>query len=363
MRMIFHHPLPVRPDAQAASGIRPYRMIEAFRALGYEVDAVCGYADERAAAIAAVDRRLAAGGPYAFMYAESSTEPTLLTEPHHLPVRPWLDFGFFARVKARGVPIGLFYRDVYWRFPAYGAALPWWKAAVARLFYRYDLLQYRRLLDRLYLPSLAMGPHVHWVARERMAALPPGYAPRALAHRPADALRLLYVGGLGDHYRMHALFRALAELPQVELTLCTRAAEWEAVRDQYPLPAAGNVRVVHRSGDGLIELFEQADVCLLYVEPQPYREFAAPVKLYEYIGAERPVLASEGTLAAEFVAAQGIGWSVPYAADAVGALLRRLAADRSLLEPAHAALRRIQDRHSWTARAREVADDLTRVSR
>lgn len=358
--MIFHHPLPVQPDAQAASGIRPYRMIEAFRTLGYEVDAVCGYSADRARAVAEVDRRIAQGERYAFMYAESSTEPTLLTDRHHLPLRPWLDFGFFARLKAQAVPLGLFYRDVYWRFPDYGASLPWWKRSAARLFYRYDLMQYRRLLDRLYLPSMAMASHVPCVDRARMAALPPGFIDRPLARREAAALRLLYVGGLGDHYQMHELFRALDGMPQVELTLCTREAEWQAVRHEYPLPAAGNVRIVHRSGPQLVELFEQADLCMLWVKPQPYREFAAPVKLYEYVGAQRPVIASRGTLAADFVAEQGIGWAVPYEAAAIGALLRRIAADRSMLQDASTALRRIKDQHSWLARARHVVADLTR---
>ena len=146
MRMIFHHPLPIVPGSASASGIRPLQMMEAFRSLGIEVDAVCGYAAEREQAVARIERNIGQGVRYAFMYGESSTEPTLLTNPHHLPLHPWLDFGFFARLKARSIPLGVFYRDIYWRFPGYGAGLAWWKKAAAQLFYRYDLLQYRRLL-------------------------------------------------------------------------------------------------------------------------------------------------------------------------------------------------------------------------
>lgn len=356
--MIFHHPLPLQPDAVAASGIRPNRMIEAFRSLGYEVDTVCGYSDDRARAIAEVDRRLRQGERYAFVYAESTTEPTLLTDRHHLPLRPHLDFAFFARLKARGIPIGLFYRDVYWRFPDYGAALPWWKKAGARFFYRYDLFQYRRLLDRLYLPSMAMAPHVPWVERARMAALPPGCVDRPVARRPSDTLCLLYVGGLGEHYQMHELFRALEGLPQVQFTLCTREAEWQAVRHDYSLPTSGNVEIVHRSGDGLLGLYEQADVGMLCVKPQPYREFAAPFKLYEYLGFERPVIASLGTLAGEFVESQRVGWGVPYQAEQIAALLRRLRDDRALLDARMSELRAVKRQHTWQERAQQVVNDL-----
>ena len=361
--MIFHHPLPVAADATAASGIRPWQMIEAFRSLGLDVDVVAGHSAQRARQVTEVDRRLRQGERYAFVYAESSTEPTLLTDPHHLPVRPFLDFAFFARLKARGVPLGLFYRDIYWRFPGYGAELALWKRGAARLMYRYDLLQYRRLLDRLYLPSMEMARHVPWIRPECMAALPPGYIDRPQVLPRGGPLRLLYVGGIGSHYRMHALFRVLHELPQVHLTLCTREAEWQTMRREYALPPAGNIEVVHRSGPALQALFEEADACLLFVEPQAYREFAAPVKLYEYIGAERPVIASAGTLAGEFVAEHNIGWTLPYTTEEIAALLRQLSENRSLLASKREALLRIRPLHSWQARARQVVSDLAGAPR
>jgi len=275
-----------------------------------------------------------------------------------LPTRPRLDFAFLARLKSVGIPLGLFYRDIYWRFPEYGATLPWWKARAAKLFYWYDLFQYQRLLDRLYLPSMAMAGQVPWVDRACMAALPPGFVDRPFAFRPSAALRLLYVGGLGVHYQMHELFRALEHLPQIEFTLCTRESEWHAVRHEYPLPAAGNIRVVHRSGSDLVELFAEADLCMLFVKPHPYRDFAMPLKLYEYIGAGKPVIASDQTLGADFVQSQGIGWSVPYAASEVSALLVQILNDRSMVEPKQSALRRIKHAHTWQARASQVAADL-----
>jgi hypothetical protein len=362
MRVIFHHPLPIVCGAAAASGIRPLRMIEALRAIGFEVDVVAGYSEERSRAIAGIDTKLRAGERYAFAYAESSTEPTLLTDRHHLPLRPWLDFGLLSRLKRYGTPIGLFYRDIYWRFPGYGLALPAWKRTGAKLCYRYDLWQYRRLVKRLYLPSMAMAPHVPWIDKDRFSALPPGCVDRVPPRRPGARLRLLYVGGLGEHYRMHALMRALHVLPDIDLVICTRAAEWAAKRHEYPLPVAGNVRVEHRAGEQLAELFEHADIGVICVEPQPYWDFAAPLKLYEYLGAERPVLASEGTLAGRFTASEGIGWSVPYDTSQIVALLRRLAADRSLLDDKICAARRAKPQHTWEARARQVAADLAGLS-
>jgi glycosyltransferase involved in cell wall biosynthesis len=364
MRAIFHHPLPLRPQASAASGIRPHRMLEALRALGIEVDTVTGYAAERARAIKEVEARRREGVHYDFIYAESSTEPTLLSEPHHLPLHPRLDFGFLARIKRSGAKLGLFYRDIYWRFSEYGDAVPFWKASAARLFYHYDLLRYRQLVDRLYLPSTEMASYVPWVPVERMAALPPGFVDKPLVQRrirqAGDGLSLLYVGGIGPHYRMHALFDAVAALPEVLLTVCTRADEWDAVRKEYP--RAVNIEIVHASGAGLEPLFARADLCALFVEPHPYRDFAAPVKLYEYIGARRPVIASGGTLSASFVERNGVGWSVPYEARALQHLLQVLLADPAEVERKCHGVEQVRGQHTWEARARQVVAELGRGS-
>ena len=99
MRIIFHHPLPLRLNSSSASGIRPVRMLEAFRQLGYEVDVVAGYSSERKKIIKKIKQKIENGVKYDFIYSESSTMPTVLTDKHHLPLNPFLDFGFLFFVK------------------------------------------------------------------------------------------------------------------------------------------------------------------------------------------------------------------------------------------------------------------------
>jgi glycosyltransferase involved in cell wall biosynthesis len=82
------------------------------------------------------------------------------------------------------------------------------------------------------------------------------------------------------------------------------------------------------------------------------------VKLYEYVGASRPVIASRGTLAGEFVEQQGIGWAVDYGADPIAALLQSLLDKPAVLQAPTEATHRIRREHTWQARARQVADDL-----
>lgn len=359
MRMVFHHPHALALEGARASAIRPVQMVRAFEALGWQVDLVTGSAACRAESIAAIESRSAAGQRYDFVYAESSTEPTLLTDPHHLPLHPRLDFSFFARMKRRRVPIGLFYRDVYWRFPGYGQSLPTWKRVGAHAMYRYDLWQYRRCLDIMYLPTLEMAAHVPWPLA-KAEALPPGcHSQPAPPKREDEGLSLLYVGGLSSHYQLHAVCRAVASVPGVSLTICTRPEEWAHAKESYPWVTEGcGIKVCHAQGEALRALYAQADLSVLCVEPSVYWTFAAPVKLFEYLGMGRPILASLGTWPGSQVAKEGWGWTVPYDDQAIADCLRHLLTRPDDFERARQRVLAQAGRHTWEARARQVADGL-----
>src|SRR5690554_6207824 len=137
--MIFH--LPYKPDSNKASAsqIRPYKMIGAFRELGYNVVLIMGTAHERKEEIGLIKKRIMAGDVFDFIYSESSTMPTLLTESHHLPLYPTMDFGFLRFCKRKGIPIGLFYRDIHWKFDHYELGKYSIKRVISYLFYKLDL--------------------------------------------------------------------------------------------------------------------------------------------------------------------------------------------------------------------------------
>lgn len=357
-RMVFHAPYPLNREATSASGIRPVRMRDAFEALGYEVWEVTGYTPERRAAARRVLDALERGERFEFCYSESSTMPTSMTDPDHLPRHPLFDFALMRALRTHGCRVGLFYRDIYWRFPDYGTGLNPARRQAALAMYRHDLRSYRSATDVLFLPSEQMAKHLGSLDGLRVRALPPGHD---VAPEPAVApspLHLLYVGGLTVHYRLHALMEAIAQVPDATLTICCREAEWAAAQDEYgPLPP--NVEVVHRSGEGLAELYQRANLAVIFAEPVPYWTFAAPVKLYEYLGHGKPMIASQGTLAGSFVAESGLGWTLPYEPSALVDLLHRLQADPSELERVQQHVAEVAPQHTWLGRARQVVRDLT----
>jgi len=356
--MIFHHPLPLNKNATSASGIRPLKMIQAFEKLGYEVNEITGYGKERKEKIENLKQGIKDGEKFEFVYSESSTQPTLLTEKNHLPKYPFLDFCFFNFCKHHNIKVGLFYRDIYWLFSEYGKNLSFLKRNVAKFFYKYDLKKYNELVDIVYLPSMQMAKYIPNINQNKFKALPPGYDEyESLKSKTNTAIiELLYIGGLGSHYQMHKLFTVLKKFPKIHFTLCTRENEWQNAKDEYEL--SENIFIVHKSGEELNKLYSKADVSMLFVKPQEYREFAAPVKLYEYIGKEKPIIASKGTLAGKFVKENDIGWCLEYKEEALEKLFERLLEKAREIDLKKENMKKMKLKHSWKARASQVQKEL-----
>lgn len=357
--MIYHAPYPLNSNATSASGIRPVRMLAAFRELGYRVLEVTGTSKQRKPAIRAVKDFVAHGGRVDFAYSESSTMPTTMTDSHHFPLHPFLDAGFFRYLKRHDIPVGVFYRDIYWKFPEYLRAVNRVVALGTRALYRFDLLVYRRWVDRVYLPSLKMGAEVPIVRQAQREALPPGCTIVDPVGDPDADLTAFYVGGLGDYYRLHQGMRAVGQVKGARLIVCTSEAQWGQLASDYADVVNSSVEIVHASGTELEEYYRRATICSLFLEPIPYREFASPMKLYEYIGHGRPVIASEGTLSGKFVTEHNIGWTIPYSSDALTRLLTRLLANPDEVKSMTEHVRDERHNHTWLARARQVADGLT----
>ena len=342
-------------------------MRQAFTDIGYRVMEVSGYAAERRQAMRRVRAAIAAGDMPAFVYGENATIPNALTEPRHLPPHPLLDLSFFRDCQRAGAPVGIFYRDIYWRFRQFRQGINPILEAGLQATYRGELLAYRRLGIHLFLPSRAMGRHVPFLTPDRASALPPG-APVVEAgdvgrpvgeSRDGAELDLLFVGVLQDNYRLDACLKAVSQTPGTRVTLCVRQETWEETREHYaPLLPAGRADVVHRSGSELLPLYERADLGVLFTEPNPYWDFAVPYKLYEYLAHELPVIAVRGTQTGRLVQEMGIGWVLEYDVEALSALLRHLRETPEEIEAVRRRMRQVVPSQTWQARARQVAEEL-----
>lgn len=356
MNIIFHIPLQIDTDRPSASQIRPRRLMEAFVQEGYAVDVVEGSGRQRRKQIASIKRKIRQGIRYDFLYSESSTMPTLLTESHHLPTYPFLDFGFFRFCKNHHIPIGLFYRDIYWNFINKGVD---WKQRVARYFYRYDLFRYRHLLDVLFLPTSDMLQHIPFHFHGRVVQLPSGSSCLPIQHVSSSSdLEIFYVGGLGGDYDLRALVKAVAVTPNVHLTLCCRTDDWALVGTDYQPLINSHISVVHQHGEALRDLYAAADLFALIFTPSDYRSFAAPYKLFEAIGYGVPLLATADTWSGRYVLQHQIGLVTNNEVDTLKQLLTQLVDNPALLDQFRSNLTTVAQQNTWSARCHQIANAL-----
>lgn len=363
LNMVFHVPFPLDESASSASGLRPIRMLQAFKDAGYNVDVISGSAKQRKLKIQEIKRKIRTGYNCDFVYSESATIPTMFTEKKHLPIHPFLDLGFLAWMRKYGIPVGLFYRDIYWAFESY--EIPIGKGlikklatSVMRTIYRYDLWMYRMGVSILYTPSLEMRKFVPIYPRKRMRALPPGLC--IIENSNIDErLNIVYVGGIGAHYQIDSLLEAVANFPDVKLTICTRSEEWDKEKENYSKYINSHISVVHKSGKGLDAIYKNANIGAIVVTPNIYRTFAVPYKFFEYLGHGIPILASKGTLAGEMTEKMGVGWTIPNDVDSIKKKIQLLNEDKTGFEEKIRAARKIRLQHTWLMRARQVAGELS----
>jgi glycosyltransferase involved in cell wall biosynthesis len=339
-------------------------MLEAFNRNGYDVTVVTGRARKRRKAIREIMSAVANGTDFRFIYSESVNIPTLLSEAHHMPFYPFLDFRFFRWMRSRDVPVGLFYRDIHWRFPFYKDLVPFHKRIVLTTFFKYDWNKYRNVVDHLFLPSRAMiealpGP---WDA-ERATALYPGcnlhlQVERTNEHSGSRLLKLFYVGGiLPPLYDIRPSLEALKDLGGISLTICCKTSEWEVAQKQYGRELLSYVNVVHEKGVGLSKYYSNADIFLLFRRLHPYLKFSMQVKIFESIGYCLPIITNAGTVSADFIKEQNIGWVVDSEQE-LRDLITKLRDKRELAREKRSNVCRIQVEHTWEKRAKLVADVL-----
>src|SRR5690606_24814071 len=156
-------------------------------------------------------------------------------------------------------------------------------------------------------------------------------------------------------YDLTPLFEMMRSVPEASLTLSSRADEWQRWQGHYRVPS--NVEVVHRSGDELAELYARADLAVVVRQPHEYLDFAMPVKVFEALAYGAPIVSSPDTEIARFVEREGLGWVIE-GPTRFPALASELIAKPEVLARAREHVASARERHTWSARARQVAETL-----
>ena len=85
---------------------------------------------------------------------------------------------------------------------------------------------------------------------------------------------------------------------------------------------------------------------------------AKPVKAYEAIAYELPMISTTGTAMSDIIANSNIGWTVTYDANEISLLLTQLVNNPCDIQEKKNALHIVKEKNYWEKRAKKVAEDL-----
>lgn len=360
VKAIFHYPGRFHEIKDSGEKLRPPRMYEALREICDEVVLINGTPDERKNKISAIIPRL---DKFSFLYSENSTLPLRFCAEPPRPLIPSPDYRLFNAVAKKNVPIGVFYRDIFWRYGPFIKQVGLLKYLLGLPFYRRELKTYSKLANKIFIPSERMK-HLFpkWVPAEKIEILPPGGAaadPKpSVKYESNHQLQLLYVGSITPpKYDLSPLRQALTEIPdgQIKLDIVTRQEEWKQHGGKYDFPSTVEF---HAGGEDTENLYRQADAALLFFnDDDEYMRMAMPVKLFEAISHGLPIICHGDTAAGAFVRDNNIGWMAPKGEG--GGFLRHLSLHPAEIAEKAANIIKIRDQHTWSARAAQIAAALS----
>ncbi|MFR1889045.1 MAG: glycosyltransferase [Anaerostipes caccae] len=341
-------------------------MMNALKDIGYIVDEITGYGAERKEKIKKIRSNIESGVVYDFLYSESLTQPTLLSEKNHVPKYLSLDFSFFSFLKENYIPIGLFYRDMHWKFKIYKETVAFYKRMITIPLYKLDLLMYKKYVDVLYCATEKIKEF--GLSNFTLKELPPGCRKdddvcnyKINGKKESEKLKVFYVGGIQGIYNPFTFIKAVVECDNVSITICTSKDQWDKNKERYKPLLCDRVKIIHKNSTELASYYAEADVSVLCQESNPYMDIASPIKAKETLGYGTPIIISSNLSLVSEVKEGNYGWVVEPDLNAIKELLNYLSGHpEEIKEKTFSAINAI-DKNTWEARARQVAKELIEI--
>jgi hypothetical protein len=231
---------------------------------------------------------------------------------------------------------------------------------LAWLFERYENALARRLSA-----VVAATPHI----AERFAAV----QPRSISvcnfplleelSAPAAGLArenaVCYVGGITRTRGIRELVRALERAPGVRLILCGHFEDAALEAEVRAQPGWSQVEYLGQVGRAQVrEVMARSRAGMVTLLPMPSYMDALPIKMFEYMSAGLPVIASDFPVWRDIVVTQQCGVCVdPTRPDAIADAIRTLLGSSETAERMGAAGRRAVDgRYNWPHEERRLLD-------
>lgn len=344
-------------SSESGSSVRPKRMYEAFEQMGYQVVLITGASNKRKERKGAVT--------VARRYLQNDLPDICYIEPPSGPIFFKCDRQLIKKIHELGIPIGFFYRDIYWRFPMHDfvnkrsifAVLKEW---IIKAMQHRDFRLIQRYVSKIYLPSQSVN---NYIGLSNYGILPPGCQEKDCIKVAHSKVTGIFVGGATERYGMGLLLKAWAKIaPQdAELIIVCPREQWENWVKEWPVyrNVADNVHIYHLcDGQELDALYQISDFGLIPLRKTKYNDIAVPIKLYEYVANRLPIVTTNCTETEEIIKKYGIGIVCGDNEEEYSAAIEKMIYNLSSGKKYLTELELAYKQNLWRRRAEKVIDDL-----
>lgn len=335
----------------SGSSVRPKKMYDAFRELDYEITLLTGLQNryfERIKNIFKVYKEIRKS-EYAYCYVEPPAGPVFNIFDHLL---------LFYIKNVKKVPIGLFYRDAYWKFADW-YDLKGFKRFIVNTMHRFDWLVFNNTCKVIYFPSETMEELFN--VKGKSDTLPPGAEEKIYIDKDNFSNKsLIYVGAVGGNNGVDLLLQAFDSINSneklVNLTLIVREVNEDIKKylDKEWLKVATGVSGI----DMLSKYYEEASYAVIPRKIDLYMDFAVPIKLYEYISFGIPIISTNCKEIAKILKGNNLGLVAEDNVESLGDIINKAFEEEEYYKEYKKNLKEYVSNNNWKARIEKVESTL-----
>lgn len=286
MKVLFITYVDIFEKAKSGSSVRPQKMYAALLNEGHDVVLLQTQQNKRTLRYKAVRdvMRKVMEEEFDVCYIESPSGPIFNN----------IDIKLIKLIHSKNIPIGFFYRDAHWLFANSWLNVSKLKKYIIERLHKRDIKVFQNCVNQFYMPStLACEELLKYYHFDDIKELPPGTDCTTIQEYKTTK-RAIYVGGCSYQYGTDILINAYKKLNEsgykYNLTIVTRENEWN---NMFPNGLAYDwLQVVHKSGDELKTIYENADCAILPLRKNYYFDMAYAIKLFEYLSYGKPIITS-----------------------------------------------------------------------
>lgn len=269
-------------EQKSGSSVRPKKIYDAFNKIGVKIKLLEGQQNRKFDRWKRVIKY--------FKEIKKNNYDACYIEPPSGPIFNFCDHLLMLYIsKVKKIPLGLFYRDAFWKLSEHYSSKGL-KAKIIILMHKFDWGIIKFVSKVIYFPSESFANHFE--CENKVILMPGAQVIENLATGEENAF--IYVGGVEGLYGSNLLLDSfkLAYEKNKLLKLNLVCREENDVIRSYKNEEWLNLFVGKSGSKELKEIYDRSKYSIIPIIPAVYSNLAVPIKLFEYISYEKPIVST-----------------------------------------------------------------------